>query len=141
MGKLAEEKTIINWKRDRTVLCIFDNSSLRTRLENWAKDNSYRLVWGRPDYPDIIAFPCIAMIVDRDYIDMDEYESYLQYAEEVNGPFELSESNEDEKNDVEIVETLTSKADTVCIIIDSLRDIEYPMVDNVFQINPEQDRA
>ena len=72
---------------------------------------------------------------------MDSYESYLEYTKEVNGHFNLSELSEDESKDVKLIEALTSKDDTVCIIIDNLRTIEHPMLDNVFQINPKQNKA
>lgn len=141
MGKLDKEVTTIDWGRDRTVHCIFDNVSLKNSLESWAKDNGYRLVWGKPNSPDIIALPCIVMIVDRNYLGLDSYESYLEYTKEVNGHFNLSELSEDESKDVKLIEALTSKDDTVCIIIDNLRTIEHPMLDNVFQINPKQNKA
>ena len=141
MGKRAEEVTTIDWDRDRTVHCIFDNVSLKNCLQNWAQDNDYRLIWGQPNSPDIIAFPCIVIIVDRNYLGLNAYENYLEYTKEVNEPFELSELSEDESNDVKLIEALTSKDDTVCIIIDNLRNIEHPMLDNVFQINPKQNKA
>jgi len=141
MGKLGKEVTTIDWGRDRTVHCIFDNVPLKNSLESWAKDNGYRLVWGHPNSPDITAFPCIVIIVDRTYLGMDAYESYLEYTKEVNGPFNLSELSEDESKDDKLIEALTSKDDTVCIIIDNLRNIEHPMLDNVFQINLKQNKA
>jgi len=141
MGKLDKEVTKIDWKRDRTVLCIFDNGSLKRQLESWARDNGYRLVWGRPNTPDIIAFPSVVIIVDRNYLGMDAYESYLDYARGCSEPFDLSSLSEEESKDAELIEALTSKDDTVCIIIDGLRDIEHPMLDNVFQVDPEHDKA
>lgn len=101
---------------ESTILAIFNNEQLKTELEKWASANEVKIFWGDPSSPDIIAVPCFALIVDRNVIDKESYQSYLEYIKEI-------------------------KETNVFIAFDDNNILELPKNEVVIKINPTNKNA
>jgi hypothetical protein len=102
---------------NKTVFAVFQNDSLKVELEKWALTNNINIAWGDPNSPDIIVFPYFSAIIDRNILGKEVYYQYLDFVREVNTPLNLE------------------KDEHICILLDNIKDLEYPKLDYVMQVN------
>ena len=114
---------------DDTIFAWFKNQKLKLELQNWANENSCNISWGMSP-PDIIAVPFFVSIIDRNLLGLEGWESYLEFIRRVN----------DNKPMVSESELIDIKDDSVCIIVDDIRDMELPKLDTVlyFDLNEKE---
>jgi hypothetical protein len=112
------------WKK--TIFAQFENLKLKNVLIEWAKKHRLNIVWGNPEHPDMIACPSFALVIDRNLIIGNQiYSQYLEYIDEVNSDGELNELRDN----------------SICIIIDNIKDLELPSLDIVLQVDIKQKNA
>jgi hypothetical protein len=131
---------------------------------NWAAENDCTILWGRPSYPDIITFGSFVEIIDRDVLGKETYEVYLEYLsseeylllkflqnesiEQIGYGNEVETTQDEVAEEVEMtgeIEGFSDMAieewnDSVCIIIDSKRDLELPQKKIVQCLDPLDER-
>lgn len=61
---------------------VSDNIDLAMGLYDFCQKNNKKLFFPDPSSPDIIAVGCLAMIVDRHFIDQSVWESFCEYCKE-----------------------------------------------------------
>lgn len=105
---------------NNTVFAQFDNPELKSEIQKWANKNSCYISWGN-DPSDIIAVPFFISIIDRNLLGPEEWEHYLEFIEKVNDGQPII-------SDDEIIEI---KDDSVCIIVDNIRNMKLPKLDTV----------
>lgn len=67
-------------ERRKTIFAQFkDNDKLKKALELFAIELGLIIYWGRAGYPDIIAIPSAAIIVDKGVIDDRSWNSFLEF--------------------------------------------------------------
>ena len=110
----------------KTIFAQFENAKLKNELIKWAKKHRLDIVWGNPKHPDLIAYPNFALVIDRNFIVENQiYSQYLSYTDEVNSDCELNEIRDD----------------SICIIIDNIKDLEFTLLDVVLQIDINRKNA
>jgi hypothetical protein len=114
----------------RTVLAKFDNTSLRNELAEWVRRHRFDLVWMKSDWPDLIALGCFALVIDRNLIGKQSYLEYLKYLKETQG------SSVPENGQVGL-----HREECVCILVDNIRDLEFPQLNVVLQVDVNQENA
>lgn len=115
---------------NRTILCLFQNSSLRKDLLQWAETKQLCLLWADPDSPDLIGIGYFALILDRTMITKKRYVQFLEFLKEVqNNTIAMG----DEMNGI--------RDESICILLDPLKDLEFPLLDIVLQVNVRQPNA
>ncbi|MBC8180425.1 hypothetical protein H8E88_04805 [candidate division KSB1 bacterium] len=105
---------------NNTVFAQFNNPELKSALQKWANENSCFISWGN-DPPDIIAFPFFVSIIDRNLLGSEGWEHYLEFIERVNDGQPIISDDEN----IEI------KDDSICIIVDNIRNMKLPKLDTV----------
>jgi len=81
---------------------------------------------GNPEDPDLIACPCFAVVIDRSLII--ENEMYSLYLDSVN-----------DDPDSELSKVM--RTFSICIFVDSIKDLELPLSDVVLQVDLNQKNA
>lgn len=104
------------------IFAQFDNQELKSKLETWARNRNCRIWWGEPNSPDIIAVGYFVSIIDRDIVGRESYESYLAYTSEANAGDEICD-------------------ETVCVIVDNIRNIELPNLDIILHYDLRDKRS
>ena len=61
---------------------VSDNINLAISLNDFCQKNNKNLFFPDPKSPDIIAIGCLALIVDRNFIDKSAWKSFCDYCEE-----------------------------------------------------------
>ncbi len=107
-----------------------ENSILNNKLYNWASKHQCSIVWSDPDSPDLLALGCFALVIDRTLIKNEFYLQYLEFLKEVHNYSGIT--------DCEIPE---GKEETICILIDNLKNLEFPLLDVVLQIDMNSPNA
>jgi len=121
-------KNGIFWKR--TILAHFEDPNLKKELSNWASKYRYSLVWADPDSPDLIAIGCFALVIDRTLIKNDIYFQYLEFLKEAH-----------DSNSIRDSEVSETKEESICILIDKIKDLELPLLDVILQVDIRQENS
>jgi len=116
------------WKR--TILVLFENSAVEKALLQWAGKHQCNLVWADPESPDLIAIGCFVLIIDRNLVKKDVYFQYLEFLKEVQNSDNITENG-----------TNGIREQAICILIDNLRDLEFPVLDVVLQVDIKNQNA
>jgi hypothetical protein len=98
------------WKT--TIFCQVDNPFLTGEIEKLANRDGYKIYYGEPFSPDIIAIPYFVAVVDRSLIGKKIWELYLRYLDE-------------------------SGDETPCLVIDRLK-YPHPVPKNAFFLDPKE---
>ncbi len=131
---------------ENTIITVIDNHPLSWRLDKWAQLNKINVFKGDPDSPDITVLPCFIFIIDRKVLNKRAYSLLLEFSNLVKEPLNLLEVIErinDYSSDPSIIneqgwikELLEqSSYNSACIILDDIKDLTYPNLDYVFQID------
>jgi len=123
------ERIVVGSDWENTVFAQFDNPELKSELQMWANEHSCDISWGN-DPSDIIAVPFFVSIIDRKLLGSEGWESYLEFIDKVN----------DGQSIISDADKIDLKDDSVCIIIDDIRDMELPNLDTVlyFDLNDKE---
>lgn len=89
----------------KTIFCQFDNSELKSKIEECAKKMDCDIFFGEPSSPDLIAIPYFISIVDRSLVGDECWNEYLRYCKETDD-------------------------DTPCLIVDNNKDLPVPKIKN-----------
>lgn len=106
-----------------TIFAQFESERLRECLKACAATLGRQIVWGRADYPDLLAVPAFAVVIDRSVVGSETYDHYLQMIEEFNSPAKQRMGDED----VRVHQT--------CIIVDDLAGLGIPRFSTVLQLD------
>ena len=120
-------------KKIKNIVVILSNNELEKLLGKWGKKNNVEILLADPNSPDLIALLYDIAIIDRNIINREEYNSYIEYIESVNTPINYTE---EEKKDPLIQEIIEIKDDSICILLDNLTDLKYPKLETVIQVRP-----
>ncbi|MCK4390615.1 MAG: hypothetical protein KAV83_10325 [Desulfobacterales bacterium] len=107
---------------ERTIFAKFDNQELKAELEKWANDNRCEIYWGSYE-PDIVGIPYFVSIIDRNVLGLEAWELYLAFQKNDFTLTVLGEEIEVKSDDQEEGEP---NDNSVCIIVDGIRNIELP---------------
>jgi hypothetical protein len=105
-----------------TIFAQFESKHLKECLETCAAALDKKIVWGRSDYPDLLATPAFVVVIDRRVIDPRTYDHYLEMVKECNA------HTHDQADDYRVQQT--------CIILDGLGDRDVPDVPAVLHLDP-----
>ena len=114
------ERIVVGSDWENTVFAQFNNPALKSELQMWANEYSCDISWGN-NPSDIIAVPFFISIIDRNLLGIKGWNHYLEFIEKVN----------DGQSIISDDENIEIKDDSVCIIVDSRRDMELPKLDTV----------
>lgn len=68
--------------KNKIIIFISNNIDLALKLNDLCQAHGIKIIFPETDSSDIFAISSLALIVDRDYIDKDVWESYCEYCEE-----------------------------------------------------------
>ena len=111
---------------DRTIFVQVGVPRLEKEIRKWANTHQLNVVVGNPEDPDIVACPCFGLIIDRSLII--ENEMYSLYLDSVN-----------DDPDSELSKVM--RTFSICIFVDSIKDLELPLSDVVLQVDLNQKNA
>ena len=111
---------------DRTIFVQVGVPRLEKEIRKWANTHQLNVVVGNPEDPDIVACPCFGLIIDRSLII--ENEMYSLYLDSVN-----------DDSDSELSKVM--RTFSICIFVDSIKDLELPLSDVVLQVDMNQKNA
>ena len=111
---------------DRTIFVQVGVSRLEKEIRKWANTHQLNVVVGNPEDPDLIACPCFGLIIDRSLII--ENEMYSLYLDSIN-----------DDPDSELSKVM--RTFSICIFVDSIKDLELPLSDVVLQVDLNQKNA
>ena len=101
------------------ILCMFKRQkqpAFTRNLELFASSVGCNIIWGHSRTPDMIALPCLAIIVDRPFAGRREWRSYIEYRR-------------------------CSGEDILCIVIDDKKNFKASADDWVRRINVSEPYA
>jgi len=111
---------------DKTIFVQVGDPKLEKEIRKWASTHQLDVVVGNPEDPDIVACPCFGLIIDRSLII--ENEMYSLYLDSVN-----------DDSDSELSKVM--RTFSICIFVDSIKDLELPLSDVVLQVDMNQKNA
>ena len=129
----------------KTVAVVFTHPGLAQAIQNWASAKGVDIFELEPESPDIIVAGHFAAVIDRTVLGLAIYDSYLCCVSDVNSSDPKSISNTDIETNfaeqrVEIASDLGLDEihnTSSLIIVDKRRDLPYPELDFVAQIDPD----
>ena len=111
---------------EKTIFVQVGAPRLEKEIRKWANTHQLNVVVGNPEDPDIVACPCFGLIIDRSLII--ENEMYSLYLDSVN-----------DDSDSELSKVM--RTFSICIFVDSIKDLELPLSDVVLQVDMNQKNA
>ena len=111
---------------EKTIFVQVGAPRLEKEIRKWANTHQLNVVVGNPEDPDIVACPCFGLIIDRSVII--ENEMYSLYLDSVN-----------DDSDSELSKVM--RTFSICIFVDSIKDLELPLSDVVLQVDMNQKNA
>ena len=111
---------------EKTIFVQVGVPRLEKEIRTWATAHQLDVVVGNPEHPDLIACPCFAVVIDRSLII--ENEMYSLYLDSVN-----------DDPDSELSKVM--RTFSICIFVDSIKDLELPLSDVVLQVDLNQKNA
>ena len=111
---------------EKTIFVQVGAPRLEKEIRKWANTHQLNVVVGNPEDPDIVACPCFGLIIDRSLII--ENEIYSLYLDSVN-----------DDSDSELSKVM--RTFSICIFVDSIKDLELPLSDVVLQVDMNQKNA
>jgi hypothetical protein len=79
---------------ERFVLCASDDIAVARQLLRWCRENDKRLGFAEPNSSGFVCIPCVAMVVDPDFVGRDNWESYCDFCEQVAQPYSPEEKEQ-----------------------------------------------
>ncbi len=67
------------------LLLACDDDRLAAALIRWCREHWKTLYMAQPGTPDLAAIPCFAMVVDRNYVGLEQWELYCDFCDEIAG--------------------------------------------------------
>ena len=111
---------------EKTIFVQVGVPRLEKEIRKWANTHQLNVVVGNPEDPDLIACPCFAVVLDRSLII--ENEMYSLYLDSIN-----------DDPDSELSKVM--RTFSICIFVDSIKDLELPLSDVVLQVDLNQKNA
>ena len=111
---------------EKTIFVQVGVPRLEKEIRTWATAHQLDVVVGNPEDPDLIACPSFAQVLDRSLII--ENEMYSLYLDSVN-----------DDPDSELSKVM--RTFSICIFVDSIKDLELPLSDVVLQVDLNQKNA
>ena len=111
---------------EKTIFVQVGVPRLEKEIRKWANTHQLNVVVGNPEDPDLIACPCFGLIIDRSLII--ENEMYSLYLDSIN-----------DDPDSELSKVM--RTFSICIFVDSIKDLELPLSDVVLQVDLNQKNA
>jgi len=120
----------------QTLNFASNDQKLKTRVENWCKNNNKKLILSEPKSPDIIAYNSFAIVADPKFVGKENMESFEEFQQSTKFNestyndkelfnfykqyFDLDENGKFIQEPTELLLTNELNADEIILKLDSL---------------------